>query len=143
MNQQHKDPNLNPEQQQQNLDSVQTQYLEKLANVTEEQFYQAAMQTLNDSVDAYTALGINRALVRVQADYQSALQQRINSQHQELSERVVHHRSQLPQADAIEPPQLETPSLQEGINQAQQQFGYISYQSKGDLPSDLSDALDA
>lgn len=137
--------NQNPEQQEQQLQNYQSKLLEQYAQLVEQQHYNAAQQMLDDSLQAYEALGIKRALTRFKQDSQQLLQEKLQGLTEQHSQQIVERRAQLPDVEAEDDdPGLELPSLEAGIDRAHQNYGVISSaQDQASLPSDLNEALEA
>jgi hypothetical protein len=135
----------NPEQQEQQLQNYQSKLLEQYSQLIEQQHYEAAQQMLNDSLQAYEALGVKRALTRFKQDSQQLLQEKLQGLTEQHSQQIVERRAQLPDVEAEDDdPGLELPSLQENIDRAHQNYGVITgSHDQAELPDDLQASLDA
>ena len=137
--------NQNPEQQQQRLESYQEQLLTQYSELFEQSVYDAAEQALNDRLANAEAIAIRKAFGRFKEHSQQMLQGRLQELNQHNAGKIIQLRAEMPTVEELDDsPALEMPSLKSGLDDQMKNYGVLTGSADdGDLPSDLTEALEA
>ena len=140
-NQQHPSPDQLRDRATNNQQKLLEQYAELIAENTE----QATIQAISDQLVHFELLGIQKGYQQAKKHATSMMQEKLEQLNQQNSEKIIGLRANLPELPAFDDDLgLEAPSLEAGLDRAFQSYGVLSGSDRADdLPSDLSEALEA
>ena len=135
----------NPEQLRDRATQNQQQLLEQYADLIAQNTQEATIQAVNDQLTHYELIGIQKGYQSAKKQITGMMQERLNQLNEQNSQKIIKMRADLPELPEMDDDlSLKAPSLEAGINQAHNNYGTLTSGSdNANLPSDLSDALDA
>lgn len=123
----------------------QQELLQKYAELIASNTKDATIQAIDDQITHYELQGIQQGYKAAKQQVVGMMQKKLDSLNKQNSEKIIKMRAELPELQNFdEELGLNSPSLQEGIDNAHKTYNVLAETKKNnDLPDDLSDALNA